>query len=219
MAPAVPTLYVVPYHSSSMPHQVLLELDVPASEFVVKALTAEVQQKDPEFQKISHRRKVPAVHFPDGTSIVEAGAIVFYMLERFDKEGKLHPLPTDGHSVDRARFLQGIVYAVTEGYKTAMVLFFLCYNIEKKDRDQTKLEAAKDTCRVAIIDHLLKELKQGQRKYYLGDKFSAADIMMGYMLMTMNYCDCGMMDNEIINEYFGRLTCRPAYKTLFMPIS
>ena len=216
MSPAVPTLYHIPYFSSSMPLQVLKELDVPESEFAVKLIDEKVQRTDPEFLKLSPNHKIPVVELPDGTPLLESGAIALYILEKFDHKGELHVLASDtGNAVKRAKILQGMFYAVAECYAASMGVFMLCHKIEKKDRDEKKLDVAKANFRKVVFDHLLKELKNGENDFYAGNQFTVADIMMGYMIMCAEYCDCELMDNAVINSYNERLKGRDSYTSVF----
>lgn len=214
--PTVPTLYHVSYFCSSIPYNLLLELGVPETDIAIKEISADDLRKGADILKVSPRRVVPVMHMPDGSVLCEVGAICMYILENFDKDGKLHPLVGDEK---RAKFMQGMFYGVSEVYKAAIGVFMLCYSIEPKDRDVQKLEAAKKKYSEVVEDHIMRELDHGKKDFYLGDKFTAADVMMSYSLMTVEYCDVGLFQDSVMKEYMKRVKARPAYIKLFMPTS
>lgn len=185
---------------------------MPKTKVAVSALTAEQLKGDAQVAVYSPRRVVPFLVLPDGTSIVESAAILLHFLETFDTTHKLHPAP--GH-VDRPRFLQGVVFGVAEGYKTVMSVFLLCMNIKKEDRDQTNLVPAKKKFEDVFLKHLIQQLEG--REYYLGDQFSAADIVLGYILMTAEYVEEGLTEDPVVKAYHARLKARTTYQKLFMP--
>ena len=88
-----PTLYHVPKTISSPIVQILLELDV--NEVQVKTMTFQ-ELKEPAFLEINPMGTSPAFtddrHPLDGhVTMFESGAILSWILEEYDKEGKLHP--------------------------------------------------------------------------------------------------------------------------------
>lgn len=208
----VPTLYHSPWFSSSMPYQVLLELSIPASTVAVVELSPQQLKTDPQTAVYSPRRVLPFLVFPDGRAVVESAAIVLHLCETYDTAHALHPAPAHPH---RPRFLQAVVFAVAEGYKTAMPVFALCYHVKKEQRDRAKLAPLKDTFTNVFMAHLVHELQQGKRTYYLGDSFSAADIVMGYILMTAEYLDEDLIQDPTVKAYHARLKDRPSYQKLF----
>lgn len=186
---------------------------MPTTALAVKEITQELLKGDAQVAVYSPRQVVPFLVNPDGSVVLEAGAILMHVLETFDSTHKLHPAP--GHK-DRPAFLQAVFFGLTEGYKLVMGVFHLCMRIEKKDREQDKLVLAKKKFEV-FMEHLIKQLDGGKKAYYLGDEFSAADIIMGYILMTSEYCDEGLLENELVKAYHARLKSRNSYKKLFAP--
>jgi len=88
-----PTLYHVPKTISSPIVQTLLELD--DSDVVVKTLTFN-DLKDPAYLEINPMGTSPAFtdnsHDLEGEiTLFESGAIMSWILEEYDAEGKLHP--------------------------------------------------------------------------------------------------------------------------------
>ena len=197
-----------------MPYLVLQELETPSSQVAVKEISDVDLKKHPSIPAYSPRRVVPFLVFPDGSVLLESVAIALYFCETLDKDNKIHP-PV-GHP-NRPLFLQGVVFAVVEGYKAVMECFVLCYRIDENKRDMEKLGPARDKFKKIFIAHLIKALDGGKKKYYLGDKYSAADAMMSYILMTAEYCGCGMIEDEVVEKYHACMKERPSYSKAFCP--
>lgn len=208
----VPTLYHAEWYGSSIPYQVLLELNIPQSRVAVREIKPEQLKSDEQVVLYSPRRVLPFMVFPDGSAIVESAAILLHLCETYDTTHALHPAL--GHPA-RPRFLQGVVFGVAEGDKAVMSVFGLCYGIKKENRDQGKLGPAKESFNKIFIDHLIYELQKGKGAYYLGDNFSAADIVMGYMLMIAQYSEEDLIKDKVVEAYYDRLRARQSYKTLF----
>ena len=145
--------------------------------------------------------------FPDGRVICESGAILLHLCETFDTAHTLHPAVGDP---SRPRFLQGVIYGVTECYKAATAVFMETFMKEEKCQDKEKITAVKKRFREVVIDHIVRELDHGKRMFYLGDTFSAADIVIGYALMTADFTKCDLLENVVVSAYYERLKERGA---------
>lgn len=220
-APSVPTLYHIPYFCSSIPYNIALELGISKTDLSIKTITDSDLRKGTEILSVSPRRVVPVLQFPSGEVICEVGAIVLHLLETYDKSGKLHPLPGQKN---RAKFLQGIVYVVAEGYRAGMDLFMLCCDagseghkmLPKEERDRVKVDEAKKKFIDVVIKHLDREM--GDSEFYLGDEVSATDIAFSYLLMCAEYIDEGLLEeSDKVNEWYAKMKAREAFVTLFMP--
>lgn len=208
--PKVPTLYHVHYFCSSIPYAVALELSIPDDQLKINHISNTTLRADPEIGALSQRRVAPFVHFPDGSVLLEAGAIVLYLCETFDKDGKLHPLPgTPG----RNKFLQAVVYTAAECYRAVVNVFLCCYGRTPDQRDEIAVVTTSQKYHKIVTKHLLTQLEG--KKYYLGDQFSVADIMFGYILMTAEVCDVELLEDQSIREYHDRIKARPSYQEVF----
>lgn len=217
--PFLPTLYHVPWFCSSIAAQLVAELSIPPTALSVVTLTPVELRTGPEILAVSPRRVVPALALPDGTCITEVGAIVMYILETFDGKGTLHPKV----GPERARFLQALFYVVSECYKAAFAVFLMCFSIKPKlvrldreERDAEKWKEVTGKFKTVVVDHIVREIGDAGRKYYLGDKLSAADFMFGYILMWVDSCDEGLLDHPVVQEYYGRLKARPMHIKLYL---
>jgi glutathione S-transferase len=216
------------YHSqrfcSSIPVQIASELGlVGSNKIVVNAITPsegvdaiQVLKTDYVLGRLSPRRVLPVSVLPDGSTMCEAGAISLSILETFDKAGKLHPVAGEGGiSATRAQFLQGVVYAVAEGFPSAMKLFYLCHRVPKEKRDNEAIAELKRTSFQPVVEaHLVRVLADG-REYYLGPDFSAVDAAFGYVMYVAAYCDADVVSHPLVLAYHARLAARKSYKELY----
>jgi glutathione S-transferase len=139
--------------------------------------------------------KVPAlVH--DGVVVFEAAAIALYLVDLFP-EAKLGPKigdPRRGALLSWLAYRPGIL-------EPAMMERYLKIQ---------HIDGAMGWARPEEVDATLnRHLSENQ--YFLGDTFSAADVMMGgaihYMIMVKS-----MEETPVLKEYVGRITARPAFQ-------
>ncbi len=212
--PTVPTLYHSKWFCSSIPLWALLELQVPETEVAVVSISQEQLKSDPTIAKITPRHVLPVLAFPDGTTIVEAGAILLYLLEKFDTAHKLHPAP---NSPLRAKFLQHLFYAVSEAY-SAVVAMFMVTRTPKEERDRVVVEPLMKKYNTVVVEYLERELDHGKSPYLLGDEFTAADMAFGYIIMTASFCEGeDTLVSEVAKSYHIRCSERELYGKLFNP--
>lgn len=131
----------------------------------------------------------------DGTVIAESGAIVEYLLHRYG-DGRLQPQPD---SPDYARYLQWLHYA--EG--SAMGAFVMKYFAEGK---------AEAFCQTQFDLHInYIENSLNDKKWFLGDTFTAADIMMSFALQfALLFVEKEKFPN--IARFVGQVESHPGYR-------
>lgn len=187
------TLYHSPASRAFIAYWMLEELGVP---FRVQTVDiAKGQQKDPAYLKLNPSGKVPTL--TDGKVVVsENPAICIYLADRYGY-GTLAPKIEDP---DRGAYLKWIVYS-TAVLDPLISLHPKHIDLPGKD---TGFGTFDD-----MVDVLVRKL--GGRKYLLGDRFTAADVMLGatisWALHRKELPELGpLMDYNI------RLTHRPAYQ-------
>ena len=210
--PAIPTLYHCKWFCSSIPFQAIKELGL-QEKVAVEEVTMEKLKTDPAIAEVNPRQVLPFLRLPSGQTIVEAAAILMYLLENYDVDYKMHPAP---RSKDRAKFFQGVVFGVAEGYKTVVPIFMLSFGKKREERDREKIEELKKKFDHTVIGHIKHEFSDG-RDYYLGEQFSAVDMVFGYVLMTAAFADEDLLTDPIVKAYHDRLAARETYMALYSP--
>ena len=135
-----------------------------------------------------------------------------YILETYDKQGILHPHVGEPM---RGKFLQGMFYAAAEAFPVCSAHFNLV--MKEKCTDEKTVKESKDKVATVIHAHLKREVEAHKGEFYLGDKFTAVDLMFSYVLMCLEYCQGMMDDNEVVANYFKTLKCRESYAPFYTP--
>ena len=135
-------------------------------------------------------KQVPAI-VTGNVKLSESGAILLYLLEKFDTEHEFAPERDSDHW---ASFLQWLFWGLTT-FEGAVFAF----NGNQGDKERANLERF-----LAPLDQIL-----ASQHYLLGDRFSAADIVCGYNLglLIRNYDFVGY---PAVQAYVSRLLSRPA---------
>lgn len=187
------TLFHSPASRAFTAYWMLEEVGVPFDVQTVDIRKGE--QKAPEYLKLNPAGKVPTLR--DGEVVVsENPAIAIYLADRYSY-GKLAPRIEDP---ERGEYLKWMVYA------TAVVdpVAFL----HSKDIDVSGFSAGFGTFddMVEVLSALLME-----RKYLLGDRFTAADVVLGATVSVLLHRQV-LPEVAALVDYNGRLTARPAYQ-------
>lgn len=153
------------------------------------------KMRDPEFALASPMGKVPAL--ADGEArLADSAAICIYVADKYPKAG-LAPAIDDPK---RGKYLWWMIY--TPGViEPAMSEKFVG---SKPDRLRSGW---------GDFDLMIETFEKGlgKNEWMLGDKFSAADVMMGSSAAFMK--QFGMLpNNKTLEAYADRCTARPAYK-------
>ncbi|XP_046360913.2 uncharacterized protein LOC124138354 [Haliotis rufescens] len=145
---------------------------------------------------------IPALVIPGEGTILESGAINMYLADRY---GKLVPDPKD-----RKDYYDFIMYgnATLDG----LIDFFYELWYKKAPFSEEKGKKMRDKFD-ACMDYLAKRLEN--RAFLCGDKFTAADTVLGYDLFLFRLFNDGeLLKNhpKIREGYYARLEKRPAFQ-------
>jgi glutathione S-transferase len=163
-------IYHAPGTRSVRPLWLCYELGL-APEVVTVDLSAE-HRDSPAWRAISPAGKVPALQ-DDGLTMIESGAMVDYILDRYG-DGRLRP---PAGTAARALHQQWCWFS------EASLLRPLGLARALRGGDDLAGEAlAKAREALAVVDHALQD-----RAYLLGDDFTGADVMMGYALLLLEH--------------------------------
>ncbi|MFS2099931.1 glutathione S-transferase family protein [Variovorax sp. Varisp85] len=183
-------LYFDPQSRSQVARWMLDEAGVDYE--IVTTLIKDKAHKTPEFLKINPAGKLPAL--VDGrTRVFENAAICMYVAEKFPGK-RLAPFPG---SPDRGRYLSLMVYSTSQ-LELAMGDSLLKIRSNNRARGWTDFEAAKDAV----------ERELGDGPYLFGAQFTAADVMIGSMLIWHRAFG-GILNRPKLDAYVNRLQGRP----------
>ena len=144
------------------------------------------EHKGVEFRKIHPHGQLPALQ--DGTlTIFEAAPICAYLADKFPNKLMAPALGT----VERGMYYQWMFYS-----KAALETYAL-------DRGKMK------EC-FLLLDRVL-----GGREFILGDKLSAADVMIGAVVISLDARHHLLDDFPSLDGYAKRLSARPSFQCAF----
>ena len=186
------TLYHSPASRAFTAYWMLEVLGLP---FEVRSIAIRKgEQKSPEYLKLNPAGKVPTL--TDGPVVVsENPAIAIYLADRYSY-GQLAPKIEDP---DRGAYLKWMVYA------TAVVdpVAFLHRQGVEVSGFSASFGAFDDM--VEVLSSVLME-----RKYLLGDRFSAADVVLGATVSFLLHRRV-LPEHAALVDYNARLQTREAY--------
>ncbi len=193
------TLYYSPNTRATRVAFMLEELGVPYERVVLDF--AKGEHKTPEYLRIHPHGWVPAL--VDGETIIhETAAICLHLADRFADRGLAPPVG----SPERGTYYQWVVYSVATVEPSLADVFF---QLERpaEQRDEAILRSARE--RFGLAAAVLASALRG-RTYLLGEQFSAADVMVGAMLVWAGAM--GLLQGQPeLEAYVGRIRSRPAF--------
>lgn len=190
------TLFHAPKSRSGSTVWLLEELGVPYGTKVVDIRRADGSGARDSANPHPHS-KVPCLQH-DGQRVFETAAITLYLTDLFP-DARLGPRVGDPK---RGEYLSWLAYRPGV-FEPSMMMRRL--NVKHVPGSMGWAEAGEVE---EVLDSVLS-----QRKYLLGDEFSAADISLGGMislLMTFKL----MNETPVLKDYAARITDRPAYRRM-----
>lgn len=159
------------------------------------------ENKTPEYLEIHPHGWVPAL--VDGTTIIhETAAICLYLADRYADRALAPP----ASSPERGAYYQWVVYSVAT-LEPSLADVFLQLERPAEQRDEAVLTAARE--RFAASARVLTRALE-DRPFLLGERFSAADVLVGAMLVWAG--GLGLLhDQPVLETYAGRIRSRPAF--------
>ena len=182
----------------------LEELGVPYEQQQVQFMKGEHKQP-PHLARQPHGL-VPAIDLGQGP-MIESAAICMALADRYAEKGLAPALDAP----ERARYHEAIVYAVSTVDEAIIPIYLHTKVIPPDKRDPKVIETKLPTWRISA--KLLTD-RLGDRKFIVGDKFTAADIVVGYDLVLA--MEIGLLaDYPSLAAYTRRLTERPTFHKVF----
>jgi glutathione S-transferase len=138
-------------------------------------------------------------------AMFESGAIIQYILERYGN-GRLEP---GVRSPLRGRYLQWLHFAESTGCTALNLIGWYGFIRAGDERFKPVLEEMHGWARSSLG---VLETGLGEQDYLLGAKFSAADIMTGYMVNMAKVFKVPLESFPAVSRYLENLSTRPAFQ-------
>jgi len=182
------------------PRWLLEEMDVPYR--LVRLDMAAGGHKQPDYVKINPNGAVPAI--VDGDIVLfESAAICQYLADIYPERKMAPPTATP----ERAYYYQWIHYAMSGLEPPAEAVFM--HTIMRPPEQRMAAVAEEARPRLVSALNVVEQALVG-RDFIVGDRFTAADVMVGHTLAWAAMFFNGMPPN--VSSYVERLTNRQAYQ-------
>lgn len=196
------TLYHAPRTRSIRVRWLLEEMELPYELHTLQFATRPAG--DESYALIHPLRKVPALK--DGDQIVlDSIAIMQYLLGRYGPS-ELDVTPGEA---DYGRFLHWLHFGESGMIMPVSLLLAHTQLLPEDKRDPNLAKWARFE-----TDKLLEFASKhglGDREFITGDRFTAADISLGYMFFLLKLIRQFSDAPENLKSYFARLTARPSW--------
>lgn len=195
-----PVLHHAPHSRSQMSLCMLEEVGVDYDLRLVDIVKGE--QKQPQYHGINSMEKVPALQHGDAV-VCETGAILSYLADAYPEAGLA---PTPGAGRERAEYLRWLFFGGNCIEPAAMELFS-----PRKEPLNPGQASWGDFPRV------LQALREAlsERDYLLGDKFCAADVLVGNQVgYLIRFKSIDPAEESALAAYAERCESRPAWKRM-----
>lgn len=195
-------LYFVPKTRSTRPRWMLEELGLPHD--LVRMDPKKGDTQHPEYLKLNPLGHVPTL--VDGEHVLyESAAICLQLADQHPEKGLAPAVGTP----ERGLYYQWMFYAMTELEPAIITVLMNTLYLPEKRRDAEEAEEAKGRIAKAakVLDaHLFT------RSFLLGDRFSAADVVMCSVLNWARWLGHFEEGFPNVEQYIDRCMARPAAK-------
>ncbi len=173
----------------------------------------------PELRRVHPLGKSPVLE-DDGRVLAESGAILEYLVERYDTQHRFAPpsAPVDGE--ERMRYRYWMHYA--EGSAMPPLLMTLVFSRIR----QAKMPFFARPVARSIVDKVMKgfvgpqlrghldwmEAELGRHPWFAGERFTAADVQMSYPVQAAAVRYAGLEQYPNLRGFLQRIGERPAFQ-------
>ena len=188
-------------HTADAPNgrKISIALEELALRYDVHALSfADEDQFKPEFLRLNPNNKIPVLE-DDGLVVWESGAILLYLGEKYDPEGRI--LPKD----PRTR-IAAIQYAFFQAGGIGPNLGRLGQAIREKRSEMIPIFQAEVVRLLGVLDHILADGRD-----YLAGPYSIGDIMhYPWLKLALDLQFPDLMKLDRVVAWLERIGARPA---------
>jgi glutathione S-transferase len=188
------TLYYNPQSRARTTRWLLEEIGVPYA--LAPVAYDDGSMRTPEFLAISPMGKIPAI-VDDGVAVTEGVAIAIHLADKYKSPNDLAPGIADPL---RGEYLRWIVFYAN--VEAAMTQKFMGFEMKRQQAGWGSYD---------LVVEVLRDRVGKADPWLLGDRFTAADVILGGGLNFAMAFDAFPKLPEFV-VYCDRLTERPAYK-------
>lgn len=153
-------------------------------------------------------QNTPTGKFPtiddEGFILFESGAIIEYLLEKHGNTALVPPAGTH----EKAEWLQWLHFADGTAFPPLGILIWLTVYRDDAAQHERLIEDARQRAGTAFS--VLADRLEG-RQWLLGERFTAADIMIGFTLLAARLLGVVAPESQL-GSYLARLEARPAFQ-------
>ncbi|KAF2257449.1 glutathione S-transferase [Trematosphaeria pertusa] len=178
--------------------------------------------KSPEYLAVNPNGRVPAIHDPNtDLTIWESGAIIEYLVEKYDKEHKISFAPGSPESYLAKQWLFFQVSGQGPYYGQAIV--FQRYHPEKVPSAVERYVNEIKRVTGVLEGHLKKQKEQGggEGPWLVGNRYSFADLAFvpWQTIISLAVKDEGFDAEEypVVKEWLGNMNKREAVRKVMEP--
>lgn len=181
----------------------LEELSTPYELVEFKRLVPSMEAP-PEYRALHPMGTSPMIG-DDGQILIESGTIVEYLLERYGNGRLIPPRKTPEHT----RYLQWMHFS--EGMAMSGLMNEALLLMNGADPAQSSILGSLRRRNDRMMDYIDSELAKS--RYFAGDEFSAADIMMTFIFpVYIRFLQRPLAPYPNAAQYLHRIEGRPAYE-------
>ncbi len=194
-------LYYAAQTRATRPRWLLEEMGVPYT--LVRLDMSKKEHKSPAYLSIHPHGQLPA--FQDGDlTLFESAAICAYLADKFPEKNMA---PTIG-TPERGLYYQWLIYSMAT--LEPPIVQVILHTVMLPEAQRSAAQADEGRKNFAVVAQVLEKALSG-KQFLVGDRFSAADIMIG---STLGWAQMlGMLGGHpVLEAYVGTLAARPAFQ-------
>lgn len=162
------------------------------------------EHKQPAYLKVHPLGALPAIE-DNGFPLFESAAIVMHLADKYPEKGLAPAVGTN----ERGEYYQWILFGMTEAEPPLVSIIQNTRFLPEAERSPAVVERSSN--RFKVVTAALEARMKG-REYLVGDKFTAADLVVGGVLNFAKRLGQLGDDMPTLQAYVGRLMARPAAK-------